>query len=143
MRTVERLGLTTVRPVTGAPTAAAVMHASDSDDEVRRIVRDVVSRLATTPAHKVAVLYGNSNPYARLLHEHLSSAGVPINGPGVKSTAERTVPRAFVELLELEPALHLLVPPAFARVQQVVLVERVRAAVGPREQQRVPHRQHA
>lgn len=104
VRTVERLGLTTVRPVTGAPTAAAVMHASDSDDEVRCIVRDVVSRLATTPAHKVAVLYGNSNPYARLLHEHLASAGVPINGPGVKSTAERTVPRAFVELLELVDA---------------------------------------
>lgn len=97
---VRLLGAETDPAPVPSPTATQVAHASDSDDEVRLVVRDLVDRLATTPAHRIAVLHGHSSPYARTLHEQLLAAGVPINGPGVRPTAERTLPRAFAALLE-------------------------------------------
>ena len=82
------------------PTVQRVLHASDSDDEVRCVIRDVVQTLRTTPAHRVAVLYAARDPYARLLHEHLAAAGIDINGPGVRPVAERAVARLVLGLLE-------------------------------------------
>lgn len=84
------------------PTGHRVLHATDPDDEVRCVVREVVSTLRRgTPGHRVAVLYGSSDPYARLLHEHLSSAGVTVHGRGVRPTAERLLGRALLRLLAL------------------------------------------
>lgn len=82
------------------PTVGRVAHASDSDDEVRCAVREVVRALRTTPAHRVAVLYAARDPYARLLHEHLAAAGIQVNGPGVRPVAERAVARLVLGLLE-------------------------------------------
>jgi hypothetical protein len=101
LRTLASAGVSTSPANVAGVNASTVMHASDSDDEVRCVVREVMHRLESTPAHRMAVLYGNPNPYARLLHEQLEAAGVTVNGPGVKAAAERTVPRAFAELLEL------------------------------------------
>jgi RecB family exonuclease len=81
-------------------TVDRVAHASDSDDEVRCAVREVVRALRSTPAHKVAVLYAARDPYARLLHEHLAAAGIEINGSGVRPVAERAVARLVLGLLE-------------------------------------------
>ncbi|WP_097187133.1 PD-(D/E)XK nuclease family protein [Ornithinimicrobium cerasi] len=81
-------------------TVDRVAHASDSDDEVRCAVREVVRALRTTPAHRVAVLYAARDPYARLLHEHLAAAGIEVNGPGVRPVAERAVARLVLGLLE-------------------------------------------
>lgn len=83
------------------PTADHVLTASDSDDEVRCVVRDVVQTLQSTPAHKVAVLYAARLPYARLLHEQLAAAGIRVNGPGVRPADERAVARTLLELLAL------------------------------------------
>ncbi|MGY1753811.1 PD-(D/E)XK nuclease family protein [Blastococcus sp. SYSU D01042] len=83
------------------PTATRVLTASDADDEVRCVVRDVVRALKTTKPHRVAVLYATRNPYARLLHEHLASAGITVNGPGTRPVHERAIARAVLELLEL------------------------------------------
>jgi hypothetical protein len=44
------------------------------------VVRLLVRTLAEVPAHRVAVLYGASEPYARLLAEHLAGAGITANG---------------------------------------------------------------
>ena len=89
-------------PPTGAdePFATHILNASDSDDEVRCVVRDVVSRLQFVPADRVAVLYSDRSPYARLLHEHLGSAGISTNGPGVRPVNERAVSRLLLGLLE-------------------------------------------
>jgi len=81
--------------------ASRVINASDSDDEVRCVVRDVMVTLRTVPAHRVAVLYTASAPYARLLHEHLTAAGVTVNGAGVRSADERAVARTLLEVLSL------------------------------------------
>jgi hypothetical protein len=82
-------------------TATRVAHASDADDEVRCVVRRVTVALQSAPAHRVAVLYGAAGPYARLLAEHLDTAGISWNGPGVRPTIERTLPRALLDLLAL------------------------------------------
>jgi ATP-dependent helicase/nuclease subunit B len=84
-----------------APRAGAVIHASDSDDEVRAVVREVLTRLETTPAERIAVLSGSWSPYGRLLHEHLAAAGITFNGPGVLSVADRATSRGFLSLLRM------------------------------------------
>jgi ATP-dependent helicase/nuclease subunit B len=82
-------------------TAHRVLTASDSDDEVRCVVREVVEALKTTSAARVAVLYSSPLPYARLLHEHLTEAGITINGPGTQPVNERAVARTLLEVLAL------------------------------------------
>jgi ATP-dependent helicase/nuclease subunit B len=82
-------------------TATRMLNASDSDDEVRCVVRQVVQHLQHTPAHRVAVLYTRQSPYARLLHEHLAAADVTVNGPGPRTVGERALGRALLGLLML------------------------------------------
>ncbi len=99
-RSLAMLQLRAQRPAAIA-TATRIINSSDSDDEVRCVVRDVVEMLQTTPAHRVAVLYAGRSPYARLLHEHLGAAGVTANGPGVRPADERAVARTLLEILAL------------------------------------------
>ena len=71
-RTIERLeGVPPAPPAGAEPTAGIVLHASDADDEVRTVVRRVMTALRGVPAHRIAILYGAAHPYARLLAEHL------------------------------------------------------------------------
>jgi hypothetical protein len=101
LHSVRRLGGTT-RPPTGTPsTAERVLHASDADDEVRCVVREVMTTLRSVPAHRIAVLYGSARPYARLLAEQFAAAGLARNGAGVRPTIERTLPRLLLDLLAL------------------------------------------
>ncbi len=99
--TLERLGAAGDGPGVDAPVATAVRHASDADDEVRVITREVMTALRTTPAHRVAVLYGAARPYARLLAEHFDAAGLVRSGAGVRPTLERTMARLALDLLDL------------------------------------------
>ena len=88
-------------PVAAPVTATRVVTASDPDDEVRRVVRLLVHALAEVPAHLVAVLYGASEPYARLLAEHIGAAGITANGTAVRPVIERALPRTLLGLLAL------------------------------------------
>jgi hypothetical protein len=92
-------GVRVVAPVT----ATRVVTASDPDDEVRCVVRLLVHKLAEVPAHRVAVLYGASEPYARLLAEHLGAAGITANGTAVRPVIERAFPRTLLGLLRRAP----------------------------------------
>jgi ATP-dependent helicase/nuclease subunit B len=83
------------------PMGSRVITASDSDDEVRTVVRDLMVTLQSSPAHRVAILYSAAAPYARMLSEQLTAAGVTVNGAGVRPAAERAVPRLFTGLLAL------------------------------------------
>lgn len=85
-------------------TAGRVLHASDSDDEVRAVVRLVVSRLQTVPAHRIAILYSKASPYARLVQEQLNRADIRFNGPGIRSVHERALAQALLGVLELAEA---------------------------------------
>jgi hypothetical protein len=90
-----------VRPTIEPALAHRVVHASDADDEMRCVVRLVTERLRDTPAHRIAVLYGAAEPYARLLAEHLATAGIISNGTGVRPTIERTLARTLLDVLAL------------------------------------------
>lgn len=84
--------------------ATSVFNSSDSDDEVRAVVRDVRALLATgAKAHRIAVLHPVAVPYARLLHDHLAAAGITTNGPGVRPLRDRAIADAFLTLLALDP----------------------------------------
>ncbi|MBM7787063.1 PD-(D/E)XK nuclease family protein [Tenggerimyces flavus] len=93
--------LVEVRPESAEAFGTRVLHATDPDDEVRAVVREVTTRLANTPGHRIAILYGTADPYARLLHEHLAAADLRIHGRAVRPTAERPLPRALLRLLAL------------------------------------------
>ena len=88
-------------PVMGPVTATRVVHASDPDDEVRCLVRLLAGKLDEVPAHRVAVLYGAAEPYARLLAEHLGAAGITANGAAARPVIERAFPRTLLGLLAL------------------------------------------
>jgi RecB family exonuclease len=82
-------------------TGTRVLTASDSDDEVRAVVRDLMVTLRSVPAHRVAVLYAAASPYARVIAEQLAAAGITVNGAGVRPVEERAVPRLLTGLLAL------------------------------------------
>jgi RecB family exonuclease len=99
---LERVGISAGDRDHPPPTASEVLHASDSDDEVRCVVRDLVATLAAgTAAHRVAVLYGSPVPYSRLLHEHLNASGIAVNGAGTRPVLERSLGRSYLDVLEL------------------------------------------
>ncbi|PWD49386.1 PD-(D/E)XK nuclease family protein [Serinibacter arcticus] len=89
------------RAGTAIPVATGIRHASDADDEVRLVVREVATLLESTPAHRIAVLYAAASPYARLLHERFAQAGIQVNGRGVRGVEERALTRGFLGLLRL------------------------------------------
>ncbi|MGC0143972.1 PD-(D/E)XK nuclease family protein [Pseudactinotalea sp. Z1732] len=83
------------------PTATGILNTSDSDDEVRTVVRHVLDDLNNAQAHRIAVLYTAADPYAALLHDHLRDAGVRINGTGSRPIIDRALSRAVLGLLDL------------------------------------------
>lgn len=103
-RAIERLPGVARPPRLPIATGTRMINASDSDDEVRCVVRDVMTTLQRVPAHRVAVLYANATPYARLLHEQLGAAQVKVNGAGVRAVDERAVARTVLEILALADA---------------------------------------
>jgi RecB family exonuclease len=84
------------------PTGSAVVSAPDPEDEVRAVVRDIMT-LATagTPLHRAAILFRVDDPYARLAHELLDAAGVAWTGPSTRRLAETTAGRVLLGLLRL------------------------------------------
>lgn len=109
------------------PTAGLVFHASDSDDEVRWVARQVLERMRSTPGHRIAVLYASREPYARLLHDHFAAAGIVVNGPGVGAIRDRALVRGFLALLDL-PRGEFARADVFAAIDQAP----IRAADGGR-----------
>lgn len=99
----ESLGVASNGP-RDVPLATDIVHASDADDEVRAVVRRVVAALADgVRAHRIAVLHAKPLPYARLLHDHLATAGIATNGPGVRPLRDRAIADGFLTLLALDP----------------------------------------
>jgi|GEM_PF-5228278 len=95
------LGAATTHHTENPPIATQVIHTTDSDDEVRRIVREVIDAIGSMPAHRIAVLHTGDVPYARLLHEQLTAAGIAFNGRGTRAIAERSISRGLLGILAL------------------------------------------
>jgi ATP-dependent helicase/nuclease subunit B len=103
-RTTTRLGLDPAAPPTSrqARHRTRAVSASDPDDEVRAAVRLVVDALREgVPLERMALLYGATEPYARLVHEQLTAAGIPHNGAAVRTIADSVLGRGLLGLLAL------------------------------------------
>lgn len=97
---LDRLG-STDRAV--APLAAtSIIEAADSDDEVRSVVRAIMTQLEHgVPAHRIAVFYPTADPYARALIEQFDTAGLPFNGPSGRTLASSFAGRVLLRLVSL------------------------------------------
>lgn len=79
-----------------------ITSVSDADDEVRHAVRGIVGAARDGVAFdRMAVVYASDQPYLRLLHDHLASAGIPYNGSAVTTLAESMAGRLLRRLLSL------------------------------------------
>jgi len=99
---LDAAGPAATRPVVHRPVVQRVVSASDPDDEVRALVRLVVDAARVgVPLERMAVLYGAPDPYARLVHEQLTAAGIPHNGAAVRTLADSALGRGLLGLLAL------------------------------------------
>ena len=91
-------------PATGnAVTGTHVLHASDSDDEVRAVVRFVRSQLASgVPGHRIGVYYPSPDPYLRLLHRAFAEAGITVHGPSDSGVGRSAAGRSLIRLLQMD-----------------------------------------
>ena len=85
-----------------SPTGTIFVTCSDADEEVRAAVRRVVEAArAGTSLDRIAILHASPDPYARLTHEHLRSAGIVANGAAVTPLSERIAGRTLLGLIDL------------------------------------------
>lgn len=94
-------GLSEAEPV-DEPRPERIMSASDPDEEVRAVVREVMT-LATngTDLHRIAIFFPTPEPYARTLFEQLDAAGIPHNGPSNARLADSVAGRTILGALAL------------------------------------------
>lgn len=86
-----------------APPGTLVVHASDSDDEIRAVTRLVRRHLSNgVPGHRIGVFYAAEDPYLVLLHEHFGRAGIGFHGPEHRSVGDRAAARSLLRLLQLD-----------------------------------------
>ncbi|GIW13460.1 MAG: hypothetical protein KatS3mg062_0899 [Tepidiforma sp.] len=72
----------------------------DPEEEVRFAIREVWRRAAEgMPLHRMAVLYGNAEQYAALVHERLEASETPHNGRGLRRLADSLAGRAVLGAL--------------------------------------------
>ena len=84
------------------PCANRIISASDPDDEVRAAVRLVVQWAQQGIRFgRIALLYGNADPYARLVQAQLSAAGIPFSGTSVRSLGDMLFGRTLQAILAL------------------------------------------
>ncbi len=107
IESVRRLGSSAVPPAVAAlgsvsSAATEVLTTSDSEDEVRSAVRRVIDAArAGTPLDRIAVLHASAQPYARLLREQFTQAGVAVNGTADIALDARVSGRMLLGLLDL------------------------------------------
>lgn len=84
------------------PCASRIISASDPDEEVRAAVRQIM-RWAQDGVQfgRMAVLYGNADPYARLVQAQLEAAGIALTGVPVRTLGATLLGRTLRALLAL------------------------------------------
>ncbi|HUP76000.1 MAG TPA: PD-(D/E)XK nuclease family protein [Acidimicrobiales bacterium] len=99
MAPTARVHADTADPIT----ITRVASASDSDDEVRCVLREVMALVdGGVPLDRIALLYTAADPYARIVREQLAAAGIAHNGPGVRRLADTLAGRTLQALLALD-----------------------------------------
>ena len=104
---LRRLGARVVGapPSAPAPTATEVLSAPSADAEVLTVLRmAMTAHRDGLPLDRMAIAHGGQDPYPRLLAEALTEAGIPHNGPGVRSLAATLPGRVLLGLLAVADA---------------------------------------
>jgi hypothetical protein len=84
------------------PPVGRLVVAPDPQQEVRWVLRHLLRTAQEgVPLHRMAVLYRHPTPYAALVQEELSLAGVPVAGPGNVPLAETAAGRTLLGLVRL------------------------------------------
>ena len=75
----------------------------DAEEEVRQAVRRVLAHIAVPRVRpeRIAIAYRSATPYARLLDEQLSVAGLPFHVTGARRLADSVTGRTLLRLLDL------------------------------------------
>ena len=78
--------------------------APDAEEEVRLVVRTVLTALANTKCRpeRIGIAYRTGTPYARLLREQLKIAGVPHHVPGQRTLGQTITGRVALGLMDLQ-----------------------------------------
>ncbi len=86
-----------------ATTTKVVVTAPDAPGEVREAMRVDRSRARRRPSAATALRdrVAQSEPYARLLDEELTAAGIPMHGPSVRTLAQSVAGRTLLGALAL------------------------------------------
>ncbi|CAN5915016.1 hypothetical protein BH23ACT10_BH23ACT10_05960 [soil metagenome] len=103
-RSLERLGLRPPSPVAvAAPQVTEVVSVSDAEEEVRSAVdRVLTASRGGVALARIAVLYPQPEPYARIVDEQFVAAGIDWNGAAVRPLSDRMVGRWLLDLLDLD-----------------------------------------
>ena len=82
-----------------------LLIAADTREEIRWIARSIAADAHRgVPFHRIGVFYWQREPYASLLAEQLSMAGVPATGPAPDTLASTAVGRTIKGMVELTGA---------------------------------------
>lgn len=87
------------------PAGTEILDAPDPEEEMRAVRRAVLDRARRgTPLHRMAILFRNAEPYARLAPELLDAAGLAWNGPSPRRLADTVAGRVLMGLVRLVDA---------------------------------------
>ena len=89
------------------PTAQRIVQAPDAEEEVRGAVREIAHSLLSdnpTALHRTAILYRQSDPYARICGEQLDAAGLTWNGAQATTLRQSIAGRTLDGLIALMTA---------------------------------------
>lgn len=99
---LRRLDLEPEPPEPTAADITRIVTVSDADEEARTAVAELIAAARDgVPLERMAVLYPSTEPYARILSDHLDAAGIPWNGRAVRPLADRLAGRWLLDLLAL------------------------------------------
>lgn len=85
-----------------AATADRIITVTDSDEEVRAVVRSIVELASEGVAlDRIGVFHAAPDPYVRVLQQQLSAADLPFNGPSRTRLAESVAGRTILAALTL------------------------------------------
>ena len=107
------------------PVPTAMLPVADSDEEVRVVLRSVLSAAAEGARFdRMAVFVPSSDPYLRTVREQFDAAGVPTAGPEHRTLADSVTGRLLLRLISLaDSVLTTSHEQRFAREVVLALVE--------------------
>ncbi len=99
----ERIGGEQTREsVATIATGTRILSASDVDEEVRAVLRELITIAASGVAFdRMAILMPTVEPYARTMHAQLDAAGIAYNGPAVRRLADTIAGRTLTRLVRM------------------------------------------